>query len=126
MTIDASKLESQHQAETLALTATQMEHANKEAASAQAELKGLQAELDTCKVDSHQQATTLASVTSRVESADKSAASARAKAEALRTQMDAYKQVQQQQNGAIQMMTEDAKRHGIELLRTQSSRDHQT
>ena len=33
MTIDASKLESQHQAETLALTVTQMEHANKEAAS---------------------------------------------------------------------------------------------
>ena len=68
-----------------------MEHADKEVASAQAELKGLQAELETCKVDSHQQATTLAYVTSRIESAYKSAAFARAEAETLRTHMDAYK-----------------------------------
>ncbi|KAK4691289.1 hypothetical protein P7C71_g5678, partial [Lecanoromycetidae sp. Uapishka_2] len=121
MALTASKLELQHQAETVALATAQTENASREAASAKAELSSVQMELQTCKLESQQHTSTMASVTLRLENADKEAASAKAENETLRTQIEALKQVQQQQSNAIQSMTEEAKRYGTELLQTRSS-----
>ena len=121
MALTPSRLELQHQAETVTLATTQTESASREAASARADLNSVQMELQTCKIESQQNISTFASVTARLDNADKAAASAKAEMETLRTQLEASKQVQQQQTNAIQNMTEEAKRYGTELLQTRSS-----